>query len=84
MFPMHLGSRGAAQIGGLVKNSGGVTIHFGMMQDLVLTEVVLADGKVWNGSVKFKKIILVISLENFFAVRRHSVITKAVLNISFS
>jgi len=52
MFPLHLGSQGSAQIGGLIAtNAGGShAMRFGMMQDLVLgLEVVLADGSVWNG-----------------------------------
>lgn len=52
IFPMHLGSEGSAQIGGLVAtNAGGShAFRYGMMQDLVLgLEVVLADGTIWNG-----------------------------------
>lgn len=52
MFPLHLGSEGSAQIGGLIgTNAGGShAFRFGMMQDLVLgLEVVLADGTVWDG-----------------------------------
>lgn len=51
-FPLHLGSVGSAQIGGLIAtNAGGShAFRFGMMQDLVLgLEVVLPDGKIWNG-----------------------------------
>jgi FAD/FMN-containing dehydrogenase len=52
MFPMHLGAEGSAQIGGLIAtNAGGShALRYGMMQDLVLgLEVVLPDGRVWNG-----------------------------------
>jgi len=52
IFPMHLGAEGSAQIGGLIAtNAGGShALRYGMMQDLVLgLEVVLADGRVWNG-----------------------------------
>ncbi len=52
MFPMHLGAEGSAQIGGLIAtNAGGShALRYGMMQDLVLgLEVVLPDGRIWNG-----------------------------------
>jgi len=48
-FPLDLGARGSAQIGGLIAtNAGGNrVIRYGMMRDLVLgLEVVLADGTV--------------------------------------
>lgn len=48
-FPMHLGSEGSAQIGGLLStNSGGVSaVRYGVMRNLVLgLEVVLPDGSV--------------------------------------
>lgn len=49
IFPMHLGSEGTAQIGGLLStNAGGVSaLLYGSMRSLVLgLEVVLADGSV--------------------------------------
>ncbi|WP_163271868.1 FAD-binding oxidoreductase [Chelativorans alearense] len=49
IFPMHLGSEGTAQIGGLLStNSGGVSaVRYGPMRDLVAgLEVVLPDGSV--------------------------------------
>lgn len=52
MFPLHLGSEGSAQIGGLVAtNAGGShAFRYGMMYDLVLgLELVLSDGRVWDG-----------------------------------
>ena len=51
-FPLHLGSQGSARIGGLIStNAGGVAVlRYGMMRDLILgLEVVLADGRIWNG-----------------------------------
>ena len=48
-FPLDLGARGSAQIGGLIAtNAGGNrVIRYGMMRDLVLgLEVVLADGTI--------------------------------------
>lgn len=58
MFPMHLGSEGSAQIGGLVStNAGGSqSFRYGMMQDLVLgLEAVLPDGSIWNGMRRVQK-----------------------------
>ena len=52
ILPMHLGAEGSAQIGGLIAtNAGGShALRYGMMQDLVLgLEVVLPDGRIWNG-----------------------------------
>jgi FAD/FMN-containing dehydrogenase len=58
MFPMHLGSEGSAQTGGLVStNAGGSqSFRYGMMQDLVLgLEAVLPDGSIWNGMRRVQK-----------------------------
>ncbi len=58
LFPLALGSQGAATIGGLVStNAGGVAVlRYGMMRDLVLgLEVVTADGRVWNGLKALRK-----------------------------
>lgn len=52
-FPLHLGSQGSAQVGGLIAtNAGGShALRWGMMGDLVLgLEAVLADGTVWDGA----------------------------------
>lgn len=52
MLPLHLGSGGSAQIGGLIgTNAGGShAMRYGMMEAQVLgLEVVLPDGSVWNG-----------------------------------
>ncbi|MGD9507142.1 MAG: FAD-binding oxidoreductase [Geminicoccaceae bacterium] len=58
LFPLSLGSEGTCQIGGnLSTNAGGVSvIRYGMARDLVLgLEVVLADGRVWNGLRTLRK-----------------------------
>ena len=52
LFPLSLASDGSAQLGGaLSTNAGGnAVLRFGMMRDLTLgLEVVLPDGRVWNG-----------------------------------
>ncbi len=52
-LPMHLGSGGSAQIGGLISTNAGGTHAFrdGMMADLVFgLEVVLPSGDVWRGN----------------------------------
>ncbi len=52
LFPLSLGAEGSCQIGGnLSTNAGGVNVlRYGNTRDLVLgLEVVLPDGRVWNG-----------------------------------
>ena len=51
-FPLSLGAQGSCQIGGnIATNAGGVNVlRYGMMRQLVLgLEVVLPDGRIWNG-----------------------------------
>jgi FAD/FMN-containing dehydrogenase len=58
LFPLSLGAEGSCQIGGnLSTNAGGVmTLRYGNMRDLVLgLEVVLPDGRIWNGLRKLRK-----------------------------
>ncbi|MFC7610787.1 FAD-binding oxidoreductase [Teichococcus aestuarii] len=57
-FPLSLGAQGSCQIGGNVAtNAGGVNVlRYGMARDLVLgLEVVLPDGRVWNGLRSLRK-----------------------------
>lgn len=87
IFPMHLGSEGSAQIGGLIAtNSGGShAFRFGMMQDLVLgLEVVLSDGSVWNGMRAVQKDNAGYQLRRLFCGSEGTlgVITKAILKLS--
>jgi FAD/FMN-containing dehydrogenase len=52
MFPVSLGAEGTAQIGGVIStNAGGIQVlSYGSMRRQVLgLEVVLADGRIWNG-----------------------------------
>lgn len=52
LFPLSLGSEGSCQIGGnLASNAGGLnTLRYGNARELCLgLEVVLADGRVWDG-----------------------------------
>jgi FAD/FMN-containing dehydrogenase len=52
LFPVSLGAEGTAQIGGLIStNAGGVNVlAYGSMRAQVLgLEVVLADGRIWDG-----------------------------------
>lgn len=86
MFPMHLGSEGSAQIGGLVAtNAGGShAFRYGMMQELVLgLEVVLADGTVWNGMRAVQKDNAGYQLRKLFCGSEGTlgVVTRAVLKL---
>jgi len=57
-FPLSLGARGSCQIGGNVStNAGGINVlRWGMMRDLVLgLEVVLPDGRIWDGLSALRK-----------------------------
>lgn len=86
MFPMHLGSEGSAQIGGLIgTNAGGShAFRYGMMADLVLgLEVVLADGTVWNGLRAVQKDNAGYQLRRLFAGAEGTlgIVTRAVLKL---
>lgn len=58
LFPLSLPSEGSCQIGGvLATNAGGVDVlAYGSARNLTLgLEVVLADGRIWNGLKTLKK-----------------------------
>lgn len=58
LFPMLLGSVGSCEVGGLVSTNAGGTgvLRYGNMRDLVLgLEVVLPDGRIWNGLKTLRK-----------------------------
>lgn len=57
-FPLSLGAKGSATIGGLVSTNAGGTqvLRFGTMRKLVLgIEAVLPDGSIYNGLAALKK-----------------------------
>ncbi|SDI67910.1 FAD-binding oxidoreductase [Lutimaribacter saemankumensis] len=58
LYPLSIASKGSARIGGLLgTNAGGVNVlRYGNARDLCLgVEVVLADGRVWNGMSRLRK-----------------------------
>lgn len=58
LFPLSLAAKGSARIGGnLATNAGGVNVlRYGNARDLCLgLEVVLADGRIWNGLTRLRK-----------------------------
>ena len=86
MFPLTLGAEGSCQIGGnLATNAGGTNVvRFGNTRDLVLgIEVVLADGRVWDGIRTLRKNNSGYDLKNLFvgAEGTLGVITRASLKL---
>jgi FAD/FMN-containing dehydrogenase len=58
IFPLSLGAQGSCQIGGNIStNAGGIAVlRYGNTRELVLgVEVVLADGRVWDGLRALRK-----------------------------
>ena len=58
LFPLSLGAEGSCLIGGNIStNAGGVNVlRYGNTRDLVLgLEVVLPDGRIWNGLSRLRK-----------------------------
>jgi FAD/FMN-containing dehydrogenase len=86
LFPLSLASEGSCTIGGnLSTNAGGTAVlAYGNARDLVLgLEVVLADGRVWNGLGKLRKDNTGYDLRNLFvgAEGTLGIITAAVLKL---
>ncbi len=86
-FPLHLGSEGTAQIGGLISTNAGGTgvLRYGPTRDLVMgLEVVLADGRVWNGLSTLRKDNTGYDLKNLFigAEGTLGIITGAALKLA--
>jgi D-lactate dehydrogenase (cytochrome) len=84
IFPLSLGAEGSCRIGGnLSTNAGGINvIRYGNMRDLVLgLEVVLADGRIWNGMNRLRKDNTGYDLKHLFigAEGTLGIITRAVL-----
>lgn len=85
-FPLSLGAEGSCRIGGnLSTNAGGVhVVRYGNARDLVLgLEVVLADGRVWNGMRGLRKDNTGYDLKSLFlgAEGTLGIITRAVLRL---
>ena len=86
LFPMALGSQGSCQIGGNVStNAGGTAVlRYGNTRDLVLgLEVVLPDGRIWDGLRALRKDNTGYDLKHWFigAEGTLGVITAAVLKL---
>lgn len=70
LFPLSLAAEGSATIGGVIAtNAGGnTTVRYGNARDLVLgLEVVLWDGRIWNGLRRLRKDNTGYALRHLFA-----------------
>ena len=86
LFPLRIGSEGSCQIGGNIgTNAGGTAVlAYGNTRDLVLgLEVVLADGRIWNGLRRLRKDNTGYDLKNLFigAEGTLGIVTGAVLKL---
>ncbi|ODP30913.1 FAD-binding oxidoreductase [Pandoraea sp. ISTKB] len=86
LFPLRIGSEGSCQIGGnLSTNAGGTAVlRYGNMRDLVLgLEVVLPDGRIWNGLRGLRKDNAGYDLKHLFIGSEGTlgIITAAVLKL---
>jgi FAD/FMN-containing dehydrogenase len=86
LFPLSLASEGSCMIGGnLATNAGGTAVlAYGNARDLVLgLEVVLADGRIWNGLGKLRKDNTGYDLKHLFIGSEGTlgIITAAVLKL---
>lgn len=87
LFPVSLGAEGSCQIGGNIStNAGGVqVIRYGNTRNQVLgLEVVLADGRIWNGLRGLRKDNAGYDLKQLFigAEGTLGIITAATLRLS--
>jgi FAD/FMN-containing dehydrogenase len=86
LFPLSLASEGSCRIGGnLATNAGGTAVlRYGTMRDLTLgLEVVLADGRIWNGLKGLRKDNTGYDLRDLFIGSEGTlgIITAAVLKL---
>ena len=86
LFPLSLAAEGSCLIGGnLATNAGGVNVlRYGNSRDLVLgLEVVLADGRIWNGLRSLRKDNTGYDLKHLFMGSEGTlgIITAAVLKL---
>ena len=86
LFPLSFGGEGSATIGGVLStNAGGnTTVRYGNARDLVLgLEVVLPDGRVWNGLRRLRKDNTGYALRHLFVGAEGTLgfITAAVLRL---
>ncbi len=86
LFPMRIAAEGTCQIGGnLSTNAGGTAVlRYGNMRDLVLgLEVVLPDGRIWNGLRGLRKDNTGYDLKQLFIGAEGSlgIVTAAVLKL---
>jgi FAD/FMN-containing dehydrogenase len=86
LFPLSLPSEGSCRIGGnLATNAGGTAVlRYGNARELVLgLEVVLADGRIWNGLRALRKDNTGYDLKNLFVGSEGTlgIITAAVLKL---
>ena len=86
LFPMSLGAEGSCQIGGnIATNAGGTAVlTYGNMRELVMgLEVVLPDGRVWDGLRRLRKDNTGYDLKQLFIGSEGTlgIITAAVLKL---
>jgi FAD/FMN-containing dehydrogenase len=86
LFPLSLASEGSCRIGGnIATNAGGTAVlAYGNARDLVLgLEVVLADGRVWDGLRSLRKDNTGYDLKNLFIGSEGTlgIVTAAVLKL---